>query len=809
MYSHDFETLIHQCRKRKWCDAIQQIVEAMNNIVTKGWYLEQFDVQIPPQPHIAPTRKTFLAVMDAYLCCEDEEMAWKYFIHPLSHGQKRDQLFYRKYIRGCYLLKACGHVEELLKLVQEQDVNVRFSQRMCVELIRIHGTAHAIGLKVLAQLVEMDAGASLKLEQLLLEELIKSCAYENNAQGVMDVYKYAVIVLGTTSFQMEMAVFVTCVHADSLEEALVRLRNFQDQRFLPKLFVYDSLLREIYFKYLSFCVNGDKQKKKNQKSKKKICGNAIEPSMSSNTISRDIVFKVLHLRRMLFEKINQDKAQLLSALAMDGAKFLAFYCSNQVSSLESAPLMFVQHAVEMITTLRDREAKLQTQEQLRDALICCEDPLLFVLRTVHSLQYLDLSPRSQGKLAKEILALLTTRPHPVSDHHVRYCINTLENLHVHVVKEIDEVVHLYKSHAREIVAYCTRVISPDNLDKTLSFLLSREKFYTLQVTSCTISYSTDSISYSVCSTTSCCLVTRLAELLVFHGLNAVLQYFKHEIGQDYVTMRRRFLRKVWLLENGIEDDKKEEVSLVLKKSLKAFPKAISELKMEHEEEFLPLLLQIHQQNLHASDSISHGDQVNQGADFFLTLSLSEDKILFVDDEEKLLVAYDVLLGNTDNEEAMIKRIALDVEWRPESRTGGLTSKCSIVQLACDTHVFIFDVLHLMQEFEELFINLLGSNEIEKIGYGIHGDFKKLRESFPDVMCFENIRNVRDFSIEQENKIKGGLSGYAQHYLGLPLCKYQQKSDWEARPLSRQQLQYAALDAYVLLQIHDKINQTQE
>jgi len=44
----------------------------------------------------------------------------------------------------------------------------------------------------------------------------------------------------------------------------------------------------------------------------------------------------------------------------------------------------------------------------------------------------------------------------------------------------------------------------------------------------------------------------------------------------------------------------------------------------------------------------------------------------------------------------------------------------------------------------------------------------------------------------------GLSGIAQRYLGLPLLKRQQTSDWQRRPLTPPQLRYAASDALCLV-----------
>jgi ribonuclease D len=47
----------------------------------------------------------------------------------------------------------------------------------------------------------------------------------------------------------------------------------------------------------------------------------------------------------------------------------------------------------------------------------------------------------------------------------------------------------------------------------------------------------------------------------------------------------------------------------------------------------------------------------------------------------------------------------------------------------------------------------------------------------------------------------GLASVAEHLLGLTLDKSYQRSDWRKRPLARAQLDYAALDAQVALQVY--------
>ncbi len=49
-----------------------------------------------------------------------------------------------------------------------------------------------------------------------------------------------------------------------------------------------------------------------------------------------------------------------------------------------------------------------------------------------------------------------------------------------------------------------------------------------------------------------------------------------------------------------------------------------------------------------------------------------------------------------------------------------------------------------------------------------------------------------------------LSGLTEAFCGAPLDKSQQCSNWTARPLSKEQVAYAAADAHVLTAIYDAV-----
>ena len=50
----------------------------------------------------------------------------------------------------------------------------------------------------------------------------------------------------------------------------------------------------------------------------------------------------------------------------------------------------------------------------------------------------------------------------------------------------------------------------------------------------------------------------------------------------------------------------------------------------------------------------------------------------------------------------------------------------------------------------------------------------------------------------------GLATVCERELGLSVSKGEQTSDWTRRPLSSEQLTYAALDAEVLLPLHERL-----
>ncbi|XP_058190029.1 uncharacterized protein LOC131307510 isoform X1 [Rhododendron vialii] len=150
-----------------------------------------------------------------------------------------------------------------------------------------------------------------------------------------------------------------------------------------------------------------------------------------------------------------------------------------------------------------------------------------------------------------------------------------------------------------------------------------------------------------------------------------------------------------------------------------------------------------------------------------------------------------------------KVVGIDCEWKPNFEKGSKPNKVSIMQIASENVVFIFDLIKLFEDVPDIMDNCLGrilqSPRVLKLGYNFQCDVRQLAGSYGGLECFKQYEMLLDVqNVFREHQ--GGLSGLAKKILGAGLNKTRRNSNWEQRPLSQNQLEYAAMDAAVLIHI---------
>ncbi|CAF1728192.1 unnamed protein product [Brassica napus] len=181
---------------------------------------------------------------------------------------------------------------------------------------------------------------------------------------------------------------------------------------------------------------------------------------------------------------------------------------------------------------------------------------------------------------------------------------------------------------------------------------------------------------------------------------------------------------------------------------------------------------------------------------FLHLNdLAVEEVVWVDEVNGLREATSFLEG--------CKVVGLDCEWKPNYMKGSKPNKVSIMQIGSDSKIFILDLIKLYYDASEILdtclSQILQSYSTLKLGYNFQCDIKQLALSYGDLKCFKSY----DMLLDIQNVFKepcGGLSGLTKKILGVGLNKTRRNSDWEQRPLTQNQLEYAALDAAVLIHI---------
>ena len=168
----------------------------------------------------------------------------------------------------------------------------------------------------------------------------------------------------------------------------------------------------------------------------------------------------------------------------------------------------------------------------------------------------------------------------------------------------------------------------------------------------------------------------------------------------------------------------------------------------------------------------------------------DGRIVVVDREEQIEAACRDLASH--------RIIGFDTETRPSFKAG-VTNKVSLLQLSTPTHCYLIRLCRT--KLHSLLLKILSSPDIIKIGADVAGDIRSLHalrhfkeRGFVDLQQIASSWGVEEKSLRKMSAI----------VLGKRVSKAQRLSNWEASTLTPQQQMYAATDAWVCVEIYNKL-----
>ena len=164
-------------------------------------------------------------------------------------------------------------------------------------------------------------------------------------------------------------------------------------------------------------------------------------------------------------------------------------------------------------------------------------------------------------------------------------------------------------------------------------------------------------------------------------------------------------------------------------------------------------------------------------------------------------------------------LGIDCEWRPTGAFGSDDfdgNPVALLQISAPAlrRIFLVDTFSLLRPglqseeamtpderiLSDAIASIFGASSLLKTGFHVAIDFRRLAASYPHILGFREVHSVVELSTfakrvhpgSSRNSL-GSLQRLTRMALSFDLSKEQQCSDWEDRPLSREQIEYAALD----------------
>lgn len=175
----------------------------------------------------------------------------------------------------------------------------------------------------------------------------------------------------------------------------------------------------------------------------------------------------------------------------------------------------------------------------------------------------------------------------------------------------------------------------------------------------------------------------------------------------------------------------------------------------------------------------------------LPLGAFEGKTIIVSEEKKIIHAFDEIKEH--------EVVGFDTETKPVF-VSGQQNKVALMQVALPNKVFL---IRLKQTgITPHLIEFLESDSVLKAGVALRDDIKALQrlKHYKPAGFIELAHMSKQAGLEVESVKK-----LTALLLGFRISKSAQTSNWEADVLQEKQISYAATDAWVCLQIYNKLS----
>ena len=171
----------------------------------------------------------------------------------------------------------------------------------------------------------------------------------------------------------------------------------------------------------------------------------------------------------------------------------------------------------------------------------------------------------------------------------------------------------------------------------------------------------------------------------------------------------------------------------------------------------------------------------------------DGEVIVVDTPEMMRVAEKILKNK--------KALGIDTETRP-AFSKGVQYEMALLQVSTEKCALLFRLQKT--PLSKNIVNILANPDIIKIGAALKDDLRGLQKSIGKFTPkgFIDLQNI----IEQWGVQEKSVRKMSAIVIGAKVSKAQRLSNWEATNLTHGQQIYAAIDAWVCLEIYQKLQQ---